>query len=228
MKKKMSKADRILIAGYVGLFGVLLTIVSDFILLGRPNSSYGFFKLGTESMADIAQWRITVGTITGVLALPIQVLGIIPVYYGLKPAGRVMPLIYAIMNSHILLMGVAFHMSYAFIGSAWKLYYDNIISNEMVGRFDYYWRILVIIMLIELIASSILYTVILIKGKTLFPKGMAFLNPLFVTLLVFPIILALPTPIGGYIAPAILNISTLVFVGLAMIVIHKKTKHSEL
>ena len=61
--------------------------MSDVILLGRPVSGYAFLKLGTESMAELAQWRIIVGTFTGVFALPFQIAGILPLYFGLKPAG---------------------------------------------------------------------------------------------------------------------------------------------
>jgi len=222
MKKRMSKTDQVLAVGFVGLIGVLFTIVSDFILLGRPSSSYEFFKLGTESMANIAEWRITVGTMVGVIALPFQTLGILPVYYGLKPSGRVLPLIFAITNAHALLMGVAFHMSYAYIGSAWKHYYDDKITFDMVDRFDGYWKILFLIMLIEILFCSILYAVILMKGKTLFPKWMAILNPLFAAILVFLFLFVLPAPIGGVIAPAVLNISTMVFVGLSMAFIFKR------
>jgi hypothetical protein len=77
------KAQTVLKLGFIGILGILITIISDFFLIGKPNSAYEFLWLGTESMAEIAPWRITFGTILGVLALPFQALGIVPVYYGL-------------------------------------------------------------------------------------------------------------------------------------------------
>lgn len=228
MEKKRSNADIILVLSFVGMFSIIITIISDFILLGKPSNAILFLKLGTETMADIAQWRITVGTFLGVLALPFQIFGLAPLYYGLKPSGRVMPLIVVILNAHALLMGVAFHMSYAYIGSGWRIDYkmhtgDNI-TSEIVNRFNYYWKLLIIIILIEIIVSSIIYVILVWKGKTLLPKWMAALNPLCIVLFVFPFVFALPAPIGGYIAPAYLNLSSLVFIGFMTTQIYKKLK----
>lgn len=228
MKNKTRKADNVLALGLAGIIAALLTIISDFILIGRPNSAYSFLKLGTESMADIAQWRITAGVFIGVVMLPFQIAGLIPVYYGLKPSGRIMPLIVVITNAHALIMGVAFHISYAFIGSGWKLYYEtgsgNKLTSEIVKRFDFYWKVIVVIMLTELLFSSIIYVLIIMTGKTLYPKWMAILNPLCVSLFMFPFIFILPAPVGGFIAPAYLNISTMVYFSFSTAVIYKKLK----
>jgi hypothetical protein len=230
MEKKMSKADIVLVLGLAGIISVLLTIISDLILTGRPNSAYSFLKLGTKSMADIAQWRITAGAFIGVIVLPFQIAGLISVYHGLKPSGRVMPLIVVIAYAHTLIMGVAFHTSYAFIGSGWKLYNEtgsgNKITSEIVKRFDFYWKVIVVIMLTELLFSSIMYALIIITGKTLYPRWMAILNPLCILLFLFPFIFILPAPVGGFIAPAYLNISTMVFFVFSTAVVYKKLRNT--
>jgi len=230
MKKEMSKADIILALGLIGIIGALLTVISDLILIGRPNSAYSFLKLGTESMRDIAHWRITFGVFIGVLVLPFQIAGLIPLYYGLKPSGKIMPLIVAITNAHALIMGVAFHISYAFIGSGWKLYYEMgpvKISSDIIKRFDFYWMVIVVIMLIELLFSSTIHAIIIMKGKTLYPKWMAILNPLCILLFIFPLIFIIPAPIGGFIAPAYFNLSTMIFFIFSTAIIYKKMKVNE-
>lgn len=226
MRKKASEADIVLTLGLVGILGVLLTIISDLILIGKPISAYSFLKLGTESMADISQWRITVGAFIGVIVLPFQILGLIPVYYGLKPSGRVLPIIVVITNAHALIMGVAFHISYAFIGSQWKVYYETGlgITSDIIKRFDFYWKLIIIIVLIELLFSSIIYVLAIMSGRSLYPKSMAILNPLSVLILVFPIIFILPAPIGGFLASAYVNISTMVFFSISTFVIYKRLK----
>lgn len=228
MGKKTSKEDIVLILGLAGIIAALFTSVSDLILLGRSDNAYSFFKLGTESMADIAQWRINAGVFLGVIMLPFQIAGLIPVYIGLKPSGRVMPLIVVIANAHTLIMGVAFHISYAFIGSGWKLHYatepGNKILSEIIKRFDFYWKVIIIIMLTEVLFSSIIYISTIMTGKTFYPKWMALFNPLCVVLFMYPIILSIPAPIGGFVAPAYLNISTMVFLSISTAVIYKKLK----
>ena len=232
MEKKTSKANIVLAWSITGLIAVLVTMISDFILLGRPSNAYGFFNLGTETMTDIAQGRITAGVFIGVFALPFQIAGLISVYHGLKPSGKVMPLIVVITNAHALTMGVAFHMSYAYIASGWKLFdkagSGNSIAAEMIKRFDFYWKMIILIMLTEILFSSIIYSLLILKGNTLYPKWMAILNPLCVTLLMLPVLLLLPAPVGGFIAPAYLNISTMVYLSFSTIIIYKRLKeHSE-
>lgn len=229
MREKPTKASMILLVGLIGIIAALITIISDFILIGRPTNAYSFFMQGTEIMAELAPWRLTVGTFLGVVALPFQIVGLITVYNGLKLAGRRISLLVVITAAHALIIGVGFHISYAFIGSGWKLYYEigagNILATDLVKRFDFFWRITIIIMLVDLILSSIIYFIIIIKRKTLYPKWMSLLNPLCIVLVLFPIIYILPAPIGGFIASGCLNISTAVFYGFSTMVIYKKLKN---
>ena len=231
MGKKASKSDIIRVLSLLGMLSVLITIISDFILIGKPSTAYSFLKYGTESMWDIEPWRITAGAFIGVVALPFQLLGLIPVYFALKPAGKVLPIMAVIMNAHTLLIGVAFHISYAYIGSGWIIYHKNELTNqittEIVSKFASYWWILAVIMVVELLLSSVIYTIVVLKGKTLFPKWMAIFNPLCIVLYTFPLVFILPAPIGGYIAPAYLNLSTLLFFIITLVVVRKKMKKIE-
>ena len=228
MRKKRNKADWILIAGLTGILGALFTFLSDMILIGRPVSAHSFLKLGTESMADLAYWRITSGTILGIIVLPFQIIGLSTVYHGLKPAAKAMRYVVVFLFAHALIMGVAFHTSYAFIGSGWKLYYHmgsaDLFASDIVKRFDFLWKVIVGIILVELLLSSIFYAIIILKRKTIYPKWMSIFNPICVLLFLYPFILVLPAPIGGYIAPGYFNLATMLFFILSTASILKKFK----
>lgn len=231
MEKVIKPAKLVLITGVIGIAAVLITIVSDFILIGRASSAYSFLKLGTESMAGLAPWRITVGTFLGIIVLPFQITGLTSVYYGLKPAGRYRALLVLVTTSHAMIIAVAFHISYAYIAGGWKLFYEmggsDIVAAEMLKKFDYYWEITLIVMGVEVLFGSFYYILTIIKYNTLYPKWMALLNPLGVLVYVFLSVLVLPSPIGGYIAPAFLNLSTLVFLILSTSIVYRKLKTNE-
>jgi hypothetical protein len=226
MYNTQKTAKFVLIMGLIGITGVLLTIISDFILIGRPSSSNAFFKLGTESMADLSQWRITVGAFLGIIVIPIQIVGLATIYYGLKSAGKIKAIIIVLTTAHTLMMAVAFHTSYAFIASGWNLYYElgtrDLIAEKMINRFGYYWKIIIIIMSVELIFSSAYFVFLILRGNTLYPKWMALFSPFCVLLYMYPVVLIAPKPIGGFIAPAFLNLATLVFFILSTITVYKK------
>lgn len=224
------KAGTVRILGMVGIIGVLLTIVSDLVLLGRPDTGYSFFKLGTASMTVIENWRITAGTFAGVVMLPFQIAGLISLYQGLKPSGRFLPAAVLLMDAHALIMGVAFHTSYAFIAGGWKLFAagpGNVDALGLVTDFDFYWKLFVVIMFSELAVGSIIFIVLVLKGKTLYPRWMAAFNPLFVTAFMLLMIPVIPSPVGGFVGPAVLNLSTLIFFVLSTALIYKKLKQQE-
>lgn len=211
---------RIFMCGLIGIIGILLTILSDLFLIGRACSAFSFLKLGTQSMAEVAQWRITFGTFLGVFALPFQILGLVPLYFGLKSAGRLLALIACAINTHAIIMGVAFHTAYGFIGSGWRLFYIEGQNNKnieaMIIKFDHYWRIIIFIMVTDIIISSSIYIIQIIRGKSIYSKWMALMNPIFIFIVLFPLVFVLPAPIGGFIGPAYFNIATLIFVSVVL------------
>lgn len=231
MKRKMRNSEKVLALGLVGIFSVFMTIISDVILLGRSDTAFSFFKLGTESMAGIAQWRITSGTFIGVFMLPFQIAGLISIFYGLRSSGRILPVIVILTNAHALIMGVAFHTSYAFIASGWKLFHIIELQDknvfDLMNKFDYYWKLIIIIMLTEIIIGSTIFVLLVMKGKTMYPKWMALMNPLFVILAMFMAIPPIPAPVGGFIGPTTLNLATMAFFIVSTVVIYKRLKQQE-
>ncbi len=221
-----NKAKTVLIFGTVGIIGVLFTIISDLILLGRPDSGLSFFKLPTECMVGIQGWRITAGTFLGVFMLPFQISGLVPVYLGLRSSGKAVPVAAAIAGGHGLIMGAAFHTTYAYMAGGWKLYHffdgvDSSISG-MIGDFEFYWKLIIAVMAVDMILFSILFVLSVLGGRSAYPKWMAVFNPVIIMSVVFLILILIPAPIGGYVAPAVLNLSTLMFFIMSTSVIHKR------
>ncbi len=199
-----------------GMAGALLTMLSDVILLGRPVSAYTYFKLGTETMAGIAGWRITAGTFAGVIVLPFQLAGVLGVYYLLRPSGKALSAAVSIFLAHALSMGVAFHASYAFIAEGWKLNYEaGFMSNprvfSMLERFDLYWKIIIGIMFVDVCIGALLYIRAVRRVKPHNKKLDILINPLSVFIAVLLVILFIPAPVGGYIAPMYANMAVFAF-----------------
>ena len=226
MQDNQGKARLMMILGIIGILGALITLVSDFILVGKPTDAFSFFKFGTETMKGFPEWRITAGTFLGVIALPVQVAGLVVVYYGLKPGGRYLSLVTFIAAVNALVMGVVFHVAYAFIGTGWKLQNEiganNPFAEALIKKFDFYWKVIIFIMLAELSIFSLGYVLLILRGKTLYPKWMAILSPICVFIFMFPIVFILPAPFGGYVASGYLNISTIVFFAFSTSIVYRR------
>lgn len=222
------KANKVVKWGVLGIVAAVITIISDIVLLGRPIGTLSFFKLGTECMAALKNIRIAIGTIVGVIALPFQIAGLVPVYYGLKPVCKKTALSVCIIYAHAISMGIAFHASYAYIAGVWKLFYaaeqDIVLVFKLLEKFNSYWQIIIMIMATELILGSLIFIRMILSGKTYFPKWTALFNPLFVVIAMFPALLIIPAPVGGFIAPAYLNISSMIFISFITYQISRKTR----
>lgn len=218
----------ILIGGLFAVVGALITIVSDLILIGKPTNVFSFFHLGTETMVGISPWRITLGTFLGVAGLPLQLGGLVNVYYGLKPAGKWAAVTVATLCAYGLVMGVAFHIAYGFIGSSWQFYYEMELGNklvqELINRFTHYYKLITTFMLTSLVLCSLGFSIMVLRGKTLFPKWLAIFSPLGLCVFWFVAISQIPAPVGGYVASAFFNTCTLIFFVLVTIVLYKKMK----
>ena len=93
-----------------------------------------------------------------------------------------------------------------------------------MGLFDFYWTVLLTIMATEILIGSIGYSIVVLKRKTIYPRWMAILSPMAIVVFTFAILLLMPSPIGGYVAPAFLNISTVIFFVLTLVVTYKRVK----
>ncbi len=206
--------------GLIGISAVFITIISDVILLGTPTSAYTYFTHPTECMATIPPWRIMTGVLVGVCMLPFQLAGLAPVYYGMQPAGKKLQLLALLPAAHALMMGIAFHTAHAFIAEGWRLSYGfspaNATIDAMVKGFDLYWVLLLVFMLAEMLLCSGVLAISVWKGRTRFPKWVAVCNPLLVLGVVFLVLLVLPAPVGGYIAPTIMNTTSLTYMALSL------------
>jgi hypothetical protein len=218
MSKGHGKFSAISVCTYIGIFAILLTIVSDLLLIGSPISAYEYIIVGTETMAKLPLWRISVGTFLGVMVIPFQVCGFIPLYYAVKPAGRIKTLAVVLPIVYGMFMAAVFHASYVFIGASWKLYHSNEQQDKgllyLLNEFQNYWIFILLIISVSVIISSVFYSILVFKGKTLLPRWLALFNPIAVFLFMFLIIIVIPAPLGGFIAPTYLNMSTLVFIML--------------
>lgn len=235
MEDSTNRTRTVYISGLVGIISVIFTIISDLILLGRRESGYSFFLMPTECMTWIPSWRITLGTFLGVFMLPFQIAGLVPMYIGLRPSGKAVPAVTGLAGAHGLIMGVAFHTTYAFLAGGWKLYHsangglsageEGAGPSALMDDFQFYWRLIIVIMAIDLILLSILYIITVLKGRTLFPKWMAALNPAAIMTVIVLIMLAAPVPVGGYAAPTMLNLSALIFFIVSASVVCRKLKN---
>ena len=100
---------------------------------------------------------------------------------------------------------------------------DNLKVQNLMSKFGAYWLIIIVSVFAMLFIASVCCVILLLSGKTLYPKWMALVNPICVFSAMFPLMAFIPAPLGGYISPAYLNLSSLILFVFSLKLLRKKS-----
>jgi len=229
---KSNDSQLILLTGIVGMIGALLMVISDVILLARPISGCEALVSGArENTIYLAQWRLPVGSILGVVVLPLQIIGFWQILYALKPAGKWWSWPPFLIVAHMLIVGAAFHGTYAFVGTALKAHYSLVQAGEaglpqMASLLHQYSDILFHISGAELVLASLWFVGAILFRKTSYPRWISVSNPLVCTSGLYLSAMLIPAPVGGYIAPIMFNLGIFTFLILSTIVLYRQASRA--
>jgi hypothetical protein len=223
-----------IITGLIGLLASVLVGVGEFLLhfdtLARYHGGYDFFEAVTESHA-------TQGHFIAVLAAPLYLFGVWHIYKMLQPASR-------------FWSGVAFFvMSYGFIvGAIWigsRSSAAALVAAQVSGLFtcqitcltptitdllisyDLRYESLLAVIRITALVFSIIYSSLIMTGRTAYPRWMALFNPIVLIITNF-LIFYLAPEIGKYLMPIALNVSFFIIFAISLFIVinnHKQVTH---
>ncbi len=191
------------IAGIVASFGVM---VADLLLFGRSDS---FVRLpGVKRMIGFPFWRINVGNALGVCLIPIVTLGFVPLFFALRPSGLFAACIAAGLLVYFFGIGPGGHTFYAYNGIVQRER-EGLSDNSPEGRAldsvsSYHKRIFTVVSIVLLssnIIGSLVYSILVLTGKTYLPVWMAIINPFFLTGIAYSSFRWAPPAISGYLSP---------------------------
>jgi hypothetical protein len=199
-------------AGVIGAAGSFLAGLGELALHYSPNGfggeAYSFF-----SSAPI--WRISIGHFLCVFSVPLYFVGYWHLFEMLKPAGR---------NARLLILSLglyAFALGNVWLGSRVDLALivqardrsaaaDTALFTKLLEDAAFYNETILIAVRAAVLIISGLFVVLVLGGRTSYPKWMAALNPIGLVLATFLVYFAWPT-LGGLIMPEAMNTAHFVF-----------------
>lgn len=205
----------------VGIVASFVGCIADVLLLYTPNGNYeaadySFFR-------DISPIRLLWGQQLGILAIPFIILGLIPVYKALKPAGSqyIMPL--AALTLYVVIIGVVYHGLVSMGGLVVHLVplpqADDALRQART-HFEVWSAVLVAVFLAICIG---LFYIIRYK-PTCYPPAMAWCNPILIY--AFTLLFYILCPLwGGVFLVAGFNLSIFVFLVVSTIILWNKDLH---
>lgn len=203
--------------GLVGLLGVVLTGVGEFILhfdgLARFGTEYEFF-------VGISDQRSTLGHFVGVLGAPFYLVGCWHIRLMLQPASERWSLIAFLIAAYGFVVGIVWIGSRASISA---LINAPVTPDmlQLIGLYDVRYETLLQVIRTTVLLLSVIYVWLALTGRSHYPKWMAALNPILLIVASF-VVYALSPGIGKYLMPIALNVAFSIFFAASIFIAAKK------
>ncbi|MEO9684877.1 MAG: DUF6796 family protein [Tateyamaria sp.] len=209
----MTDKRLILITGQIGLLAAILVGIGEFLLhydsLARYTDTFAFFE-------GVTRERATVGHFFGVLGAPLYVVGAYHIYLMLRPAHETAARIGGLVMAYGCIVGAVWIGSRA---TAVELVAAGSVEDQLALYELRYESLLQIVRGAVLILSGI-FIWLCLTGRSLYPRKMAVLNPIFLIIVSFVIFFTVPA-VGKYVMPIALNVAYFVMFSVSLVVASK-------
>jgi hypothetical protein len=198
------------LTGIIGMVGAILCGTGEFLLHFDSQARFS----GYDFMADISDARLTTGHFFAVVGVPLYFVGVWHISEMLKPAGEKLSNSLFLIGSFGFLYGAMWMSSRASIGSL--VHYPELITGtNLVSLYELRSETLLQVIRVTTLLISIIYVVMVLTGKSRYPKWMAATSPIVLLILNFAIYLIAPS-VGKFVMPIALNVGFAVFFLLSL------------
>jgi hypothetical protein len=219
------------ITGLIGIVAALLVGTGEFLLHFSPLGDYADDGQYVY-LLQVSESRVTLGHFFAVIGAPLYLVGFWHIYLGLKPYGKIIPLVNFIVTAYGFIFGTIWIGSRASIVLLAQANFAAVGANKEVLRelMDFYMlhsETLLEVTRITTLVSSLAFIVLVSTGKTLYPRWMAIFNPIVLLVSSF-ILFAIAPSIGKYTLPIALNVGYFIFFTLSTLQLTKVCKQQKL
>jgi hypothetical protein len=227
---EVSNQQIIKITGIVGIVASLLVGTGEFLLHYSPAGDYADDG-NYVYLLQVSESRVTWGHFFAVLGAPLYLVGFWHIYLGLKPYGKIIPLIVFFVTAYGFIFGTIWIGSRASIVLLAQANFaaEGHNSDVLRGLMDYYIlhsETLLEVTRVTTLLSSLAFIVLVVTGKTLYPRWMAIFNPILLLVSSF-ILFAIAPELGKYTLPIALNVGYFIFFTLSTLQLTKVCKQHQ-
>ncbi len=204
-------------AGALGVAAGFANTVADYALRGGPRPVAGA-DISLEMLVTVPHESVWFGSLLGAAAMPLWILGLFPVYVGLRPAGRWLAAIPVFLFGYGICVASGYHGAYALYASGHVLRAALPGAAEVTLHFGHLMQHhdgIQTVFVAPWILASVSFVAIVLSGRTGFPRWMALTSPILVPLLV-PLAARLPAPLGGFVRPGLGSLLWTAFFAVAL------------
>jgi len=203
-----------LLTGVLGLIASMVVGAGEYLLHYDPLAR--FAEGGFGFMQGISAERTNLGHFLGVFGALLYPIGCYHLYLMLKPASKKWAFSAFVVGSMGFMVGVVWIGSRASISALMQLPQSAEIE-ALVALYDLRYETLLQVIRLTTLFLSVVFIVLILKGKTHYPKWMAIFNPILLIVGSFLVYLAAPQ-LGKHIMPIALNVAFFIVFSLSLFV----------
>lgn len=222
------------LAGVAGIIAAIAWTAGDVLLLGAKASPAQYpilAQYAAASWVDVATAtvglpfeRLAAGALVAVFTTPLYLASSWHLYWAIKPAGRWL----ALPSFVLLFIGWALapfaHGSFYYLGETYKLLasVDAATQPQVLAMADRFNTVITIeygTLAVITLVGFLWFTAALVRGRTLYPRWVAFANPIVLILIGAFSDQVLPQPVATWIGGAGLNLGMLMWFTLSTVLL---------
>ena len=190
------------VTGLIGLLGAVLTGVGEFLLhydaLARFDVEYAF-------LGGITDQRSSVGHFVAMLGAPLYLIGCWHIRLMLKPASDRWSLVAFFVMAYGFSIGIVWIGSRASISALVNMPVTPDLLH-LIDLYDFRYETLLQVTRIAVLALSIIFVALVVRGRSHYPRWVALLNPILLIVASF-VVYALAPAAGKFLMPIALNVA---------------------
>jgi hypothetical protein len=216
--------------GALATFGAFMGVMADVFSAWSPgtNEMATAFSVSLDNISGLYEgkprWTYVLGNYLGVYFIPLHILGFFLVFLAVKPASPMWARVFLALGLYLTPVGVGLHGTLAFVGDIMQSRNASLIQ----GIRDY-WQPWAYSVAVGYVTASALILILILSGRSLYPRWAALVSPLGVAVLTAVIIAVLPssaTGIKAFLSLTGLNLPLMIFFPITTWVLAKQRELS--
>lgn len=207
----------IIVTGVIGLLGALITGAGEFMLhydeLARFDVEYAF-------LGGITDQRSNVGHFVAMFGAPFYFIGCWHIRLMLKPASDRWSLVAFFVMAYGFAIGIVWIGSRASISALVNMPSTPELLH-LIDLYDFRYESLLQVTRVAVLALSIIFVALVVRGRSHYPRWAALLNPILLIVASF-VVYALTPGLGKYLMPIALNVAFFILFLTSLVIATKR------
>ena len=215
MKNRAFRRRYLLITAGAGLVGALLMFTGDMLLYGHFGSGAEFISRYKTVITGASSLRLYLAGALGPVAAIFYLAGVYHLYMRLQPARVILRIVTSLALAAMFVIAGAVHAVWA----AYALVLRGVAQGQANADLESVMRAYLDLVynMAEIVGypSALLLFVLVLMGRTTYPRWSAFLNPGLI-MLTSSLVVFLPAPIGAPVVGGLFNLAFVVFFAISL------------